>query len=161
MVAVNATILNGYKDFILPLSEQDEIVRNAAMAASSYHLGLRYPEWNSVALRYHTTAIKGLSKRKDGKNIGKSIAYSNLSTMLLLLIEEMITGKKGNDYKILLRMINSFVKSQGGEESIEQNLPGKFLIQQIRKYVMIFIHYSPIIQTLTQSFPGCLCTPPH
>lgn len=139
MVAVNATILNGYRDFILPLSEQDAIVRNAAMAASSYHLGLRHPEWNSATLRYHMAAIEDLSKRKDGRNIDRLITHSNLSTMLLLLIEEMITGKKGKDYKILLRMIKSFVMSQGGEESIEQSPPGKFLIQQIRKYVLIFI----------------------
>ncbi|RJE27650.1 hypothetical protein PHISCL_00075 [Aspergillus sclerotialis] len=133
MVAVNATILNGYRDFILPLSEQDEIVRNAVMAAASYHLGLRHPEWNSVALRYHMASVQGLSKRKDRQNIDKSMAYSNLSTMLLLLIEEMITSKKGKDFQILLRMIKSFIHSQGGEESIEQSPPGKFLIQQIRK----------------------------
>ena len=37
MVALTI-ICNGYRDFILPLSEEDVVVRNAVMAAAARHL---------------------------------------------------------------------------------------------------------------------------
>ncbi|KAL4889989.1 fungal-specific transcription factor domain-containing protein [Aspergillus ambiguus] len=132
MAPVNV-IFNGYRDLILPLTERDEIVRHAVMAAASYHLGLHQAGWNNIAIRHHMAAIQGLGQRRYEQNIDESTLYSRLSTMLLLLIEEMITGQKGRDFRILLRMIKSFVESQGGEERIEWNSQGKFFIQEIRK----------------------------
>jgi len=130
MVAVVA--LNGYQDFILPLSEQDEIVQNAVMAASAHHLSFHCSKWKSLAFKCHMAAIRGLRQRNEAHN-HESNVYSNLSTMLLLLIEEMITGNNGKDYQILLRMVKSFANSQGGENAIEKTSPGRFLMQQMRK----------------------------
>ena len=132
MVALTI-ICNGYRDFILPLSEEDVVVRNAVMAAAARHLALRHSEWNGPAFKYHMAAIQGLIQRVNGdadNGLDGSIAYSNLSTMVVLLIEEMITGMK--DYRILLRMVQSFVKSQG-EAKVRKKPLGKFLMQEIRK----------------------------
>lgn len=132
MVALTL-ICNGYRDFILPLSEEDEVVRNAVMAAAARHLALRHSEWNVPAFKYHMAAIQGLVQHADGGadyNPDGSITYSNLSTMIVLLIEEMITGMK--DYRILLRMVQSFVKSQG-EAKVRNKPLGRFLMQEIWK----------------------------
>ena len=117
----------------MPVSEEDELVRNAVRAAASRHLALRHSEWTVPAFKYHMAAIQGLVRHADGDthdDLDGSIAYSNLSTMVVLLIEEMITGMK--DYRILLRMVQSFVKSQG-EEKVGEKPLGKFLMQEIRK----------------------------
>ena len=130
MVALTI-ICNGYRDFILPLSEEDGVVRNAVMAAAARHLALHHSEWNAPAFKYHMAAIQGLVQRADrDDDLEGSIAYSNLSTMVVLLIEEMITGMK--DYRILLRMVQSFVKSQG-EAKVGKRPLGRFLMQEIRK----------------------------
>ncbi|KAE8152384.1 hypothetical protein BDV25DRAFT_170516 [Aspergillus avenaceus] len=129
MVAIDS-IANGYRDFILPLSDQDATVRNATMAAAASHLGQKYAEWKDLASQYHMAAIRGLNQRSQQANLTESIAYSNLSTMVLLLIEEMITG--GRDFRILLRMVKCFVEFRG-PASIEQTPQGRFLMQQIRK----------------------------
>ena len=130
MVALTI-ICNGYRDFILPLSEEDGVVRNAVMAAAARHLALHHSEWNAPAFKYHMAAIQGLVQRADrDDDLEGSIAYSNLSTMVVLLIEEMITGMK--DYRILLRMVQSFVKSRG-EAKVRKKPLGRFLMQEIRK----------------------------
>ena len=132
MVAINQ-VFNGYRDLILPMSEQDDTVRNAILAASASHMSLHHSEWKSAACRYRMAAIRGLNEHnKTGtSHVDEVAAQSNLSTMILLLVDEMVTV--GTDFQILLRMVRSFVASQGGPEVVEKKPLGKFLMQQIRK----------------------------
>lgn len=129
MVAID--IENGYRDVLLPLSEHDGIVRNAILAASASHLSNQYPNsrWSSIARKYHMAAIHGLNQHSDHHTAADT--YSSLATMVILLVEEMVSV--GEDFIILLRMVRSFVCSRGGDEAIEQEHMGRFLIQQIRK----------------------------
>ncbi len=122
-------IFNGYRDLILPMTEQDETVRNAIMATSASHLSLHHKEWSAAACKYRMAAIHGLNQRTN-----PSSAHPSLATMVILLIEEMIAVR--TDFPILLRMIRSFVEMQGGPETLETTKPtplGRFLMQQIRK----------------------------
>lgn len=130
MVAINQ-VFNGYRDLILPMSEQDDTVRNAILAASASHMSLHRSEWKNAASRYRMAAIRGLNEQNKTKHINEVAAQSNLSTMILLLVDEMVTV--GTDFQILLRMVTSFVASQGGPEVVEEKPLGKFLMQQIRK----------------------------
>lgn len=66
-----------------------------------------------------------------------SFMYSNLSSMVLLLVEEMITAGT-RDFHIILRMIDSFVEFQGGLNAINVTPLGEFLVQQIKKWVSFF-----------------------
>lgn len=122
-------IFNGYRDLILPMTEQDETVRNAIMATSASHLSLHHKEWSAAACKYRMAAIHGLNQRTN-----LSSAHPSLATMVILLIEEMIAVR--TDFPILLRMIRSFVEMQGGPETLETTKPTAlscFLMQQIRK----------------------------
>jgi hypothetical protein len=122
-------IFNGYRDLILPMTEQDETVRNAIMATSASHLSLHHKEWSAAACKYRMAAIHGLNQRTT-----PSSAHPSLATMVILLIEEMIAVR--TDFPILLRMIRSFVEMQGGPETLETTKPtslSRFLMQQIRK----------------------------
>lgn len=134
MVAID--IRNGYRDMILPMAERDETLRNAVLAVSASHFSLHYSKWNKNASKYHMAAIHGLNQRPSG-DLSESLIYSDLSTMVVLLVEEMVTV--GQDFHILLRMIGSFIESQGGPEKVEASLVGKFLMQEIRKYVVLVI----------------------
>ena len=133
MAAIN-TVFNGYRDLILPMSELDDVVRYSIMAASASHLSLQYPEFKTTATNYHMAAIKGLNQRLDSDKSDHSLTYSSISTMVLLLIEEMITAGT-RDFHILLRMVKSFIEAYGGEEEIAKTPLGRFLVQQVRKSV--------------------------
>lgn len=133
MAAIN-TVFNGYRDLILPMSELDDVVRHSIMAASASHISLQYPEFKTVATNYHMATIKGLNQRLDSDKSDHSLTYSSISTMVLLLVEEMITAGT-RDFHILLRMVKSFIEAHGGEEKIEQTPLGRFLVQQFRKSV--------------------------
>lgn len=130
MVAVSLAF-DGYRDLILPMSEQDDTVRNAVLAASASHMSLRHPEWKYVASGFRTAAIKGLNGKNHVTQSDEAAAQSNLSTMILLLVYEMVTV--GADFHILLRMVKSFLAFQGGPETLEAKPLGRFLVQQIRK----------------------------
>lgn len=122
-------IFNGYRDLILPMTEQDDTVRNAIMATSASHLSLHHKEWSASACKYRMAAIHGLNQHTN-----PSSAHPSLATMVILLIEEMIAVR--TDFPILLRMIHSFIEMQGGPETLETTKPtplGRFLMQQIRK----------------------------
>jgi hypothetical protein len=138
MVAINF-VFNGYRDMILPLSEQDLTVRNAIMAASASHLTLKHNQWKLTAAKYHMAAIRGLNQRAEMAypKDDESLQSTSLCTMVILLIEEMITV--GNDFHLLLDMVKNFIQSQGGSEMVEKRPLGKFLIQQIRKYVQCIL----------------------
>lgn len=140
MVAINF-IFNGYRDMILPLSEQDSTIRNAIMAASASHITLNHPQWKPAAAKYHMAAIHGLNRQTEMVHPSQNASIqqsTSLCTMVILLIEEMITV--GNDFHLLLDMINNFIQSQGGPDMIGKRPLGKFLLQQIRKYVQVSLH---------------------
>lgn len=130
MVAIDLAF-NGYRDLILPISEQDGTVRNAILAVSASHMSLCHTEWKGVASQYRMAAIKGLNEQTHVTHLDAEAAQSNLSTMVLLLVDGMITV--GTDFYILLRMVKSFLKSQGGPRTFETRPLGKFLVQQTRK----------------------------
>lgn len=132
MVAINF-VFNGYRDMILPMAEQEPTLRYAIMAASASHITLKNSNWKIHATNYHMKAIRGLKKRDEPQFSKESEIdqSTSLSTMVILLIEEMIIV--GPDFHLLLEMVKTFVQSQGGENVIEKNPLGKFLIQQVRK----------------------------
>ncbi|KAJ5669031.1 hypothetical protein N7462_010101 [Penicillium macrosclerotiorum] len=111
MVAINF-VFNGYRDLILPISEQDDNVRNAVLAASASHMALKRTEWKSIATDYRMAAIKGLKQRANIEYPDELISHSSLSTMVVLLVDEMVAV--GSDFHILLRMLKSFVEAKGG-----------------------------------------------
>lgn len=126
------TVFNGYRDLILPLSEQDQTVKSAVLAAAASHISLKHCEWKPLASKYRMAAIRGLNQRSTAEYPNKSIDYSSLSTMVLLLVEQMIIV--GTDFHILLRMMKSFIESQQCSDLAETEPLGTFLMQQIRKY---------------------------
>lgn len=126
------TVFNGYRDLILPLSEQDQTVKSAVLAAAASHISLKHCGWKPLASKYRIAAIRGLNQRSTAEYPNKSIDYSSLSTMVLLLVEQMIIV--GTDFHILLRMMKSFIESQQCSDLAETEPLGTFLMQQIRKY---------------------------
>lgn len=133
MVAID--IINGYRDMVLPMAEHDETLRNAVLAASASHFSINKYNWRIHASEYRIAAIYGLRKQASGY-FSEYLLHSILSTMVVLLVEELITA--GQDFRVLLRMITSFVASQGGPAKFESSLVGTFLMHQIRKYVLCF-----------------------
>lgn len=132
MVAINF-VFNGYRDMVLPISEQETTLRNAIMAASASHMTWKNSSWKSRATKYHMKAIQGLKKR-DKTQFPKENERDrdiSLCTMVILLIEDMIIV--GPDFHLLLEMVKTFIQSEGGENNIEKNPLGKFLMQQVRK----------------------------
>ncbi|QRD82459.1 hypothetical protein F9C07_2129924 [Aspergillus flavus] len=138
------TVFNGYRDLILPLSEQDQTVKSAVLAAAASHISLKHCEWKPLASKYRMAAIRGLNQRSTAEYPNKSIDYSSLSTMVLLLVEQMIIV--GTDFHILLRMMKSFIESQQCSDLAETEPLGTFLMQQIRK---MSLYAGPLVMGLS------------
>lgn len=93
MVAINIAF-NGYRDLILPITENDKIIRNAVLAASASHISLCHAEWKDIASKYYMAAIQCLNQRTYQKeNTDEYIAHSGLCTMVLLFVD------RGNGYR--------------------------------------------------------------
>lgn len=122
---------NGWRRFVLPISLQDDVVMNAALAVSAYHMAEKSSGTLRLAEESYTKAIKGLFRRKDLITCDPLSNCYNVLTILLLLITSMITGC--SDFPTLFRMLKSAVEVVGDEDGLGSRDLVLFLRREIRK----------------------------
>ena len=151
MVAIDG-LHNGYRYLILPFCEIDDLVMDAVITVSAFHLTLDgapsdvriksllrdIPTTNCIgnsqlpdANQLYARAILGLQRRRELSNCDQLSKQSILMTILVLLTGAMVTG--GPDFPMLFRMLESAFNAIGGETGLGENDLTTFLVPQIHK----------------------------
>lgn len=122
---------NGYRDIILPLACQDEVLERAVSVVSAFHLAQKAPGLRPAAEAGHHAIVTKL--RRDSFKLTPEQLFNpyTLATILVLLVGETITG--ADNYTYLLEMLNCLVQSPESIAALPQSLR-EFFLQQIKMF---------------------------
>lgn len=140
---------NGWRCIILPIAHADELVMNAVLTVSAFHISLQEKQRQNTDNRSFTSTlglpsghrmspeslyertIQGLKQRRDWAESTYEAKQSIIVTILVLLTLVMVNGR--NDFPILFGMLDAASNVLGGEEKLGGSELGDFLIRQVRK----------------------------
>jgi|TARA_R110002003_G_scaffold95_8_gene7307 hypothetical protein len=103
VMVVLDTISNGYRQLILPMALEDEVLRRAVGVVAAQHLSRERPEIKDAAEAGRVAIISRL--RKDAMSASEDQIFSKFTwaTLVVLLVGETVTGSE--DYSFLVQML--------------------------------------------------------
>ncbi|KAM5349130.1 hypothetical protein ACJ41O_008953 [Fusarium nematophilum] len=118
---------NGYRDIILPLACQDEVLGRAVSVVAAFHMAQKAPQLRPAAEAGHHAIVTKL--RKDSLQLRPEQLFNpyTLATILVLLVGETITG--ADNYAYLLEMLNCLARSPESIAMLPASLKDFFLQQ--------------------------------
>ncbi|KAF3027870.1 hypothetical protein E8E15_010378 [Penicillium rubens] len=120
-------ISNGYRNILLPLACEDELVQRAVAVVAAQHLALHSPSYQSFADQSRATLISRLCR--DSTSPDRVFTTSTWATLIVLLVGETITGS--SEYAHLLRTLTSLVQNA---DQIAPSSARQFLSQQTHMF---------------------------
>ena len=125
---------NGYRDIVLPLAYQDELVQRAVSVTAAFHLAHREPGLLPHAESGRAAIIAKLRFNAMNEGADKVFNLSTWITIILLLVGETITGS--TEFPQLFAMLATMLKQENLSESIPPNTY-HFILQQTKMCVPI------------------------
>lgn len=142
---------NSWRHLVLPFAYQDELVMNAVLAVSAFHLHLVNSPRRSVAdassdgqlssealesfpvdlHKLDQAVVAGLKKNFELSRFDPARNQSVLITILVLQVGAMVTGR--SDFPSLYRMLNSGFEAIGGEAGLGGGDAADFIMSQVDK----------------------------
>ncbi|KXJ85722.1 fungal-specific transcription factor domain-domain-containing protein [Microdochium bolleyi] len=127
---------NGYRNIILSMACNDDLLGKAVGVVAAQHLGLSQPEAREAARQGRTAVIEKL--RRDATVAGPNAAQlvftpSTWATLLILLVGETVTG--GSEFEHLFRML--VAAAQNCDLSNVPPLLRDFLLKQTHMFEII------------------------
>jgi hypothetical protein len=97
------TAMNGYRELVLPMALEDEVLRRAVGVVAAQHLSREKPEMREAAEAGRTAIISRL--RKDALSATAEQVFNKFTwaTLIVLLVGETVTGSA--DYSFLVQML--------------------------------------------------------
>ncbi|PYI19544.1 hypothetical protein BO99DRAFT_422278 [Aspergillus violaceofuscus CBS 115571] len=124
-VMVLLDISNGYRDFILPMACQDEVLQRAVTVVAAQHVGLRQPALQAAAEADRSVIISRLLRASNVASPDQVFSPVTWATLLVLLVGETVTGSP--EYKFLLHTLFTMAKNV---KSLGHPQLHEFLLQQ-------------------------------
>ncbi|KAB8238979.1 uncharacterized protein BDW43DRAFT_260399 [Aspergillus alliaceus] len=122
-------IANGYRDILLPLACEDEVLRGAIRVVAAQHLALREERFRPVAEVGRAAIISRLRRDSLQASPDRIFNLSTWATLIVLLVGETITGS--SEYIHLLRTLLSVAPSLS---HMTPTPAYQFLVQQTHMY---------------------------
>lgn len=94
-------VSNGYREFILPMALQDEVLCRAVAVVAAQHLSQGHPALEMAAEKGRTAVISRL--RRDASLASQVFNEFTWATLIVLLVGETVTGNA--DYNFLVQMM--------------------------------------------------------
>jgi hypothetical protein len=94
-------VSNGYREFILPMALQDEVLCRAVAVVAAQHLSQGQPALELAAEKGRTVVISRL--RRDASLESQVFNEFTWATLIVLLVGETVTGNA--DYSFLVQML--------------------------------------------------------
>lgn len=118
-------VANGYRDVLLPLACEDELLRTAVGVVASQHLALYNPSLQSMADEGRAAVISRLRRESLQASPDQVFNLSTWATLIVLLVGETITGS--SEYTHLLQTLMCLIHNIG---KIAPSAARDFLKQQ-------------------------------
>ncbi|KAE8378000.1 fungal-specific transcription factor domain-containing protein [Aspergillus bertholletiae] len=123
---------NGWRSFILPFALSDQMIMDAVLAVSAFHLTHKAKSRRIARPdKLYAQAIAGLQKRSCLDKYDMLTRQSIFVAILTLLVAVMVNGS--SDFPILFQMLQSALNTVGGERGLGSGDIAEFLRRQIRK----------------------------
>ncbi|KAJ4350032.1 uncharacterized protein N0V89_008653 [Didymosphaeria variabile] len=126
---------NGWRELILPIALDDEVVMDAVITASAYHISANSDANLVLGPLSYTKAIDGLMKRQDFRSLKPLVNGFSVIAILVLLCSVLVTGC--DDFPIMFKMLKSayeVMMEDGGSGDHTLNI---FLRRQVNKWVYL------------------------
>lgn len=125
-------ISNGYRDLILPMACEDEVLRRAIGVVAAHHLGQKRPDLQNVAETGRSAVISRL--RRDALQAPPERVFNmyTWATLIVLLVGETVTGS--GEYGYLLQMLLCLSRSRSNQPKDGASSVENFLVQQTHMY---------------------------
>lgn len=117
-------VANGYRDIILPLACEHDLLRNAVSVVAAQHLALSCPSYQEVADDGRATLISQLRREAFQASPDHVFDQGTWATIIVLLVGETITGS--SEYGHLLQTLLCLFQNVGHMDSSTKT----FLTQQ-------------------------------
>ncbi|KAH7011062.1 fungal-specific transcription factor domain-containing protein [Ilyonectria destructans] len=123
---------NGWRHLVLPVACADELIMNAVLAVSAFHLAGRescysIPDPGSLYAR----AIRALQNRRDLTKCDEQTKQFVVLAVVVLLVAVMVNGS--TDFPIMFQMLQAAVDAVGGEARLLDGELAEFTLRQIHK----------------------------
>jgi hypothetical protein len=122
---------NGWRHMVLPIAHRDELVMNAVLAASAFHLSSRKGSGVQDATQLYTLAIQELQRKRSIDRYELETQHVIILTILVLLVALMVNGS--SDFPIVFHVLQSALQAIGGDSQLAEGDLGQFLLRQIYK----------------------------
>ncbi|KEQ59512.1 uncharacterized protein M437DRAFT_56663 [Aureobasidium melanogenum CBS 110374] len=139
------TGFNGYRNFLLPMAYQDDLVQRAVSVVAAFHLSTKRPDLIPLAETGLAEIIKRLRADAFAKDSNGVFSTSTWATIILLLVGETVTGSR--DFVHLYPMLTNLLSHNMLLET-EMSAKRGFLLQQSRMFQL----FTPPLLDLSQ---GC------
>lgn len=118
-------VCNGYRDFILPIACEDDLVQRTVIAVTAQHAVLHQPDLQPAAEAYRAEVISRLRRDSLQAFPGGAFNLSAWCSLIVLLVGETITGS--SEYTYLLRALLNLARNV---DQIPTSSAKRFLVQQ-------------------------------
>lgn len=118
---------------VLPIAHIDELVMNAVLAASAFHVSTRRASGLQDATKIYTKAIRELQKKSTIDQYDPQTQHFIILSILVLLVSLMINGC--SDFPIVFSMLQYALTAIGGDSRLMHGELAQFLLRQIYKLV--------------------------
>ncbi|KAG8408549.1 hypothetical protein J3459_009810 [Metarhizium acridum] len=142
---------NGYRQIVLPIACQDELVGQAVSVIAAFHLSSRMPSMYMAAERGQELVLSRLRQQSLKLGPGQLFSMSTLATLLVLLVGDTITG--ANNYVYLLELLSRLAKLAMNEPRLPDATKA-FILEQTKMFQLFGFPLSSQmkgIETLTKS----------
>lgn len=132
-------VSNGYRDILLPLACEDELVQRAVGVVAAQHLALYNPFYQSISDQGRAALISRLCR--DSTSPDRVFNTSTWATLIVLLVGETITGS--SEFGHLLQTLMCLVRNAN---QIAPSSACRFLGQQTRMWVPYDTLLPPLLE---------------
>lgn len=151
---------NGYRNFLLPLAYEDDLVQRAVSVVAAFHMAPQRPDLLPVAEKGLSSIIQRLRADAFAGESSKVFSMSTWATVILLLVGETVTGSQ--DFVHLYPMLTNLLSHNevlAPELTLVQR---RFLLQQSRMYGVHFVSiHLELIWTTDSNCSHLLCLIRH
>jgi len=124
---------NGYREVILPMAYQDDVIQRTVSVVAALHLSRQRPDLLPCAESGRAAIIQRLRTDALGGRSDKVFNLSTWATIVLLLVGETVTGS--SEFVHLYAMLTSFLNQTKPLRQL-QSTEARFILQQSRLYVL-------------------------
>lgn len=114
VMVVLDTVSNGYRELILPMAFEDEVLRRAVGVVAAQHLARERPEMIEAAEAGRTAIISRLRNDSLSATPDQVFNTSTWATLIVLLVGETVTGSA--DFSFLVNMLLCLSSSSRAED---------------------------------------------